>query len=184
MASGSSKAFISPDGAARSQHERWLLTLTQLPTASGREFRVVRWIEDWCRSRPVTLTRDGAGNLHVAMRDRPHGHAGRRPIYFTAHLDHPAFVVEEVISPREVRMSFRGGVMDEYFKDARVTLSDAHDSRLGGTLRGVVEAPGPFKHYRCELDAPASGQASKPAIGDVGVWEFPPSEIIDGCTPG
>lgn len=168
----------------RTLHRQWLFDLTQLPTASGREFRVVRWIEDWCRSRPVMLTRDGAGNLHVAMRERPHGHSGRRPVYFTAHLDHPAFVVERTLSPREVQLSFRGGVMDEYFKDARVTLVNERDERVGGTLRGVVDAPGPFKHYRCELDAGAGGASAgafQPAVGDVGVWEFPPAEIIDGC---
>lgn len=163
--------------AQRAEHLRWLLDLTQIPTATGREQRVLRWIDAWCAARPdIAVVRDGAGNLALSLRHRPHGHAGRRPVYFTAHLDHPAFVVERIIAPSVLQLSFRGGVMDDYFINGKVAVVAGDDARHAGTLAGVADAPGPFKHYLCELAAPAPTLA----VGDVAVWDLPPAQLIDG----
>src|SRR5690606_33473453 len=100
----------------RAEHERWLAEITPLPTAAGREFRVVDWIRRWASQRPdLTLTADPSGNLHIAFADERPGPADGSgvPIYFEAHLDHPAFVVERVIGPGTVQLAFRGGVMDD-----------------------------------------------------------------------
>lgn len=152
----------------------WLRDLTQVPTAAGREARVIRWIERWVASRPgVVLTPDEVGNLTLSR-------AGQKPglpvVYFTAHMDHPAFVVERLVAPGVVQLSFRGGVMADYFKSARVRVYDEDDRSVTGTLTGTTDAGGPFTHYLCELDA------SKIAlrVGDVGVWALPPAEVIDG----
>jgi len=79
----------------------WLKELTAIPTAAGKEDRVIAWIERWLAERPdLTLTRDDAGNLVV------HPQAGEstlRPLFITAHLDHPAFVVEQILTPRNSR---------------------------------------------------------------------------------
>src|SRR5947209_5541100 len=108
----------------RAAHLKWLLELTQVPTASGREQRVIRWIEKWVAARPrLSLSRDSAGNLVVRQAGLSlGGGAMGRPVYFTAHMDHPAFVVERIIAPAAVEVSFRGGVMDDYFKDAGIVL--------------------------------------------------------------
>ncbi len=176
---------ISP--ADRATHHQWLLELTQIPTAAGREHRVVAWIEGWAAQRPhLTLSKDDAGNLHISANGARAGEAGRssdgapaQPLYFTAHLDHPAFVVERLTGPTEVRLQFRGGVMDDYFFDARVTLHSREGERVGATLRGSLpplDATSKDKCYRAELDRPASGLG----VGDVATWEFPPAQIIDG----
>ncbi len=157
----------------RAQHLQWLLDLTSTPTASGREGRVIRWITDWVAARPsLEMKADAAGNLVVALKGRP---TGDRPVYFTAHLDHPAFVVERIIAPTVVELSFRGGVMDDYFKDARITLVDAEDGRHSARLTGPTGQTEPFKHYQAELESAADLR-----VGDVGVWEFAPAEVIDG----
>lgn len=190
--------LITPD--QRRTHRRWLHELTQIPTAAGRESRVIAWIERWASERPgLELTRDSAGNLHLAMKgsETVGGGAGSEvgasrgsagPVYFTAHLDHPAFVVERVIGPGTLQLSFRGGVMDDYFKEARVVVFDGDDEGHPGTLRGEVEGPaGTFKNYLCELDESKkhAGESPAPAerlgVGDVAVWELPGAEEIDGC---
>ncbi len=161
----------------RALHQRWLLELTQIPTASGREFRVVRWIERWARERPeITLTKDSSGNLHLALKNAP---TARRPVYFTAHLDHPAFVVERLVAPGMLLLSFRGGVNAAYFHNARVRIHSALDLPFEGTLR-AKEASTIFDHYLCELDAPNSPGADSLAVGDVGVWALPPARIERG----
>ena len=52
-------------------HEQWLLDLTDIPTAAGREARVIAWITDWvARRRNLLLTRDRVGNLFITQRRR------------------------------------------------------------------------------------------------------------------
>lgn len=161
----------------RDQHLQWAMELTTLPTAAGYEGRVAAWIAAWCAERPqLDLTRDPAGNLHVQFRDRTRCAPGR-PIYFTAHMDHPAFVVERIVAPGVVQLSFRGGVMDDYFLNAKVVLHDASDHPHRATLSGAADgAPGPFKHYLAELATPSDALA----LGDVGVWDVGPAQVRDG----
>jgi endoglucanase len=164
---------VIPD-SSRATHLEWLLALTQIPTAAGREQRVVRWIERWVADRPdLALTRDGAGNLIVRFAAES---PTASPLYFTAHLDHPAFVVERAVSPAVVEVSFRGGVMDDYFQGARVVLHDRDDHPYRTAIAERVEGPTPkFKHYLCELDRDCDSLHP----GDVGTWEFPQADIAD-----
>lgn len=174
----------------RAQHLAWLLELTQIPSASGREFRVIKWIEKWAAARPdITLTRDAAGNMTLSLTKRPHGHTTRRRVYFTAHLDHPAFVVERIIAPGVVELSFRGGVMDDYFKHGKVSIHTRDDVKIAATLTGEATdggstaGAGPFKHYLAECSlASAEARAAVDTINvmDVAVWDVPQAQVIDG----
>lgn len=166
-----------PDRVAlRPLHERWLADLTQIPSASGREHRVIRWIRAWADQRQdLRLDDDPNGNLTLSLaRCEPgRGAAGAlaaRPIYITAHLDHPAFVVEDVRDREHVVLSFRGGVMADYFRDARVVLWNDGDQTVPATLTGKADPVGPFDAYNATLDAPADL-----GPGDVGVWDLGPA---------
>ncbi|MFO0832261.1 MAG: hypothetical protein U0637_10540 [Phycisphaerales bacterium] len=170
-----SPVHITP--AQQAVHLRWLHQLTGLPSAAGREGPVVAWVNAFLAERPdLACTKDKAGNLHISFA-RPAGDpVPGPPVYITAHMDHPAFVVERVIAPGVMQISFRGGVMDEYFKDARVVLHSGgglHKARLTGTVDAV---PGPFKHYLAECEHAVPGAA----LGDVAVWDVGPPEVIDG----
>ena len=64
--------FRALSANTRRTHERWLMELTSLPTASGREDRVIAWIARWVAARRnLVLTRDRAGNLLVRQAVRP-----------------------------------------------------------------------------------------------------------------
>ncbi len=158
----------------------WLLALTQIPTAAGREHRVIRWIENWVAQRPdLALSTDAAGNLIIQPREPWGDHAAHaRPIYITAHLDHPAFVVERIVSPSAVEVSFRGGVMDVFFESAPITLYTADDRPFAATLVEVTNPDNPIaKTYLAELDA--DNTADQFTVGDVGTWALPPARIDD-----
>lgn len=162
------------DAPRREQHLAWLLELTQIPTAAGREHRVSRWIRDWAATREgVSLTQDPSGNLQLAMPES----GDDRPLYFTAHLDHPAFVVERIVGPGTLELSFRGGVMADYFKDARIEVVAADDSLHPATLLTRQPRSGVFDLYLAELD----GGSDAVAVGDVARWRLPRAEIVDGC---
>lgn len=156
-----------------------LLALTGVPTAAGREQRVVQWIERWSAERPdLSLTRDSSGNLTLTRRDAPPPDRVA-PVYFTAHLDHPAFVVDRIIAPGVVGASFRGGVMEPYFRAARVVAHpvSAPDARLPGAI--VESSPGePFRTCVIELDdARAAAQLE---VGDILTWDLPAPAMRDG----
>ncbi|MEL6796847.1 MAG: hypothetical protein AAFO89_08485 [Planctomycetota bacterium] len=156
--------------------EPLLLELTSLPTVAGREDRLIGFIERWCTERDdVELDRDDAGNLTLSIRGETDG----PPIYTTAHLDHPAFVVHRVIGPGTLELAFRGGVMDDYFFDARVEVITADDRRLPGTLIERVEGAsslGTDKHFLCELDHADESVATD----EIARWLFPDAEVADG----
>ncbi|MEO0513024.1 MAG: hypothetical protein AAF108_09035 [Planctomycetota bacterium] len=155
---------------AGTRHQR-LLDITQLPTAAGREHRVVEAVERFVHDHAgCALDRDDAGNLTLSIHDADRS---RPPVYLTAHLDHPAFVVERVIADEVVELAFRGGVMADYFPGARVAIQTG-DRPVLGTVTHETDASSesPFKHYECELDEPR-----QPEAGDVAMWAFPPAEV-------
>lgn len=166
--------------AERSQHERWLLELTSIPTAAGREHRVVQWIESWVGERAdLRLRRDAAGNLMVERADR--APASPSPICITAHLDHPAFVVEELLGPTTIRAGFRGGVLTPYFERARVVFFA--ESRGDAPVRATVistTAKEPYRQCTLELDPGFTADGTGLVIGDVGRWDLPDPVIEDG----
>ncbi|MBL8762937.1 MAG: hypothetical protein JNM07_01540 [Phycisphaerae bacterium] len=176
--SGVSSGIATIAARRRDEHLGWLKTVTQIPTAAGHEWRVIDWVKRWAAERPeLVVTADGAGNLVVAPEEP--WRSPNPPVYFTAHMDHPAFVVERIVGPGTVELSFRGGVMDVFFDDAPVLIHP----REGPPLAAHLTAHSPsghriFKCYLAELDD-TSGRASTREIrpDDVGTWLLLPSEI-------
>ena len=166
-------ARMTKSDSARSKaqldHERWLLDLTSLPTAAGREDRVIAWIEDWVdrRGRNLKLKRDKVGNLLITQTRTRTDRKRPKPIYITAHLDHPAFVVRKMIDETTVELEFRGGVHDAYFEHARIEILDRADEPHPGVIESLDSKAKPFKRVTARLTRPAALQK-----GDIGRWWF------------
>lgn len=167
----SARAYSDPAAdptlSQRESSLRWLQELTTIPTAAGKEGRVIAWIRRWTEERPdLTLRADGAGNLVIERREPD----AERPLFITGHLDHPAFVVERIVSPSAVTASFRGGVMDPYFKDARVEFFAASGRAYPGV---VLEKTKGARFPECLIELDDESGADALAIGDVGRWNLP-----------
>jgi len=150
------------------EHERWLLELTGTPTAAGHEERVIAWIQAWADERDLTVDADAHGNLMIqgtAGTDGP-------PLVFQAHLDHPAFVVEDRAEDGSLDLSFRGGVLDPYFVGARIVLLTADGVRHGARIT-ASEKLEPLRRCRAELDDAAADVPPE----SIGVWDLPGSSI-------
>ncbi|HMN95050.1 MAG TPA: hypothetical protein PKC43_00065 [Phycisphaerales bacterium] len=165
------------------RHEGWLLELTGLPTAAGRETRVIEWVLGWVKRRRARLAAavDGAGNLllHQGPALRRRGRLPRqRPLLITAHLDHPAFVVRDVIDRRTLALEFRGGVHDAYFEGAAIEIFDAADRPRRGVVVELDPGARPYKRVRARV---ASGTAGIDR-GDVARWALPDPRIGIGDT--
>lgn len=162
---------------------RWLLELTSIPTAAGREGRVVEWIDRWAAERSdLALTKDQAGNLLISTRDGGvSGSSGQaRPLFITAHLDHPAFVVERILGPATLLASFRGGVMDPYFKDAvvRVVRAGSTDCSEQQSVARVTEKTKKEPFPECLIEFDGEGEpAQRFSPGDIAVWDLPDARI-------
>ena len=161
--------------ADRSTTERWLAALTNLPTASGHEDSVIRWVRAWVQRRgDLKVRSDAGGNLLITQK----GRRARPPVVAVAHMDHPAFVITSV-QGGEAGYEFRGGVRPQYFENARVVFTTvdargvvaAHDSKTGtGVIRmngkGSV-ALGDVATWAFVKQRPRVGQFSAPACDDL-----------------
>ncbi|MHC4975138.1 MAG: M20/M25/M40 family metallo-hydrolase [Planctomycetota bacterium] len=161
----------------RKDHTQWLLEVTGIPTATGREHLVIGWIERWCEQRQwASLTRDRAGNLTITNTTaRP----SERPIYFTAHLDHPAFVIDSIVGPATLGAQFRGGVMEPYFVGTRVLVQSSSGEAIRGRV-ATYEKPAPperiFAQVTIDLDEATSDGIQ---VGDLAIWDLPESTLDD-----
>ena len=151
--------------AVRPAH-RWLEQLTGLPTTSGYEERVIRWVRRWASRRSdVQVEDDSLGNLWLGLvdpRDRP-------PIVVAAHMDHPGFVVEEVRG-RTVHARFMGGVRPEYFVDTPVEMFAPDDARSTGVVREYDSKERTVAIELTRRDGSLEG-------GSIGRWRFSPDRL-------
>jgi endoglucanase len=163
------------NAAKRRTHLAWLKEITSIPTAAGREDRVVAWIENWVKKRPgLRLSRDKAGNLLIRSTRKS---SRRKPIFITAHLDHPAFVVASV-DENEVELEFRGGVNDPYFENAQVEIVDGSGTAHRARVVRLDSSAKPFKRVRARLAKRRLSFTIAP--GDIGRWRLPRPVIRGG----
>jgi endoglucanase len=163
--------------ARRRIHERWLQDLTVIPTAAGREQRVIAWVKTWVKRRPgLVLAEDKAGNLFITRRSQ--GKRARPPLFITAHLDHPAFVVCDVSHAGTIELEFRGGVNDSYFENAAIEILDSKNDSHPAAIISLDSSAQPFKRVVASLERPTTSIAT----GDIGRWRFesPVPRLVDG----
>jgi putative aminopeptidase FrvX len=105
-----------------------LSELCSIPTAPFAEQHVVEYVKSFVSTRPaLRLSQDRFGNLLIAL---PSKIDSPRWI-FTAHMDHPGFIAEKMISRRMLRATFRGFVYAKYVKGTKVLFFDANREIAG-----------------------------------------------------
>jgi endoglucanase len=141
---------------------------------------VIRWIESWVRERSdLRLLSDPSGNLVIERIDAPPP-AAAAPLFITAHLDHPAFVVEKIIDERTIDAGFRGGVLTPYFTNAPVTLFAEARADAPVPARVVsTSTQEPYRRCVLELTGGATIDSAGLVVGDVGRWDLPAAHITE-----
>jgi endoglucanase len=156
------------------KHLKWLMELTAIPTAAGQEGRVIEWIERWVKKQSgIALRYDKFGNVVLTQTRK----SSKKPIYITAHLDHPAFVVRKQIDDLHLEMEFRGGVNDAYFVGAKVEVFDNDDNSYIGTIQSLNPKAKPFKRVIVKLKKGVAGILLK---DDIARWKFNPPIVKNG----
>jgi putative aminopeptidase FrvX len=156
------------------KHLQWLMELTAIPTAAGYESRVIAWVQLWVNSQNgLHLKQDRFGNLLIKQTRK----STKKPIYITAHLDHPAFIVSKQIDDQHLEMEFRGGVNDAYFVGAKIEVFDNENNSYKGTIQSLEPKATPFKRVVVKLNKGIAGIMLK---GDIARWNFPAPVIKKG----
>ena len=158
---------------SNNKYHQWLTELTSMPTATGKEDRVIQWIEKYVKAhRNVQMTADRYGNLVLSRNNVAPSDA---PIYITAHMDHPAFVVEQIIDDQTVIAEFRGGVKDEYFPQTKVLLHHVDGSSQKGSVEKSINQEPDCKTWQIKFP-----RKTKAKVGDVMTWDLPKASIKKG----
>ena len=158
--------------ARHSTNQQTLHDMLSLPTAPFAEHYVMDYIERFCaRRKKVTLKRDPVGNLLVRLRQGRRRIA--RPVCITAHLDHPGFVVDKMISKGRLRANWRGGVPKEYFVGSKVRFF------VGGTwVRGRVRSVKTVtRNKRKRVDTALVDVPVEVPPGSIGMWNLPDPRV-------
>lgn len=139
-----------------------------LPTAPFAEHHVVEFIRSFVTARPrVKMSEDAVGNILIHYRYGQQRIA--RPICFAAHMDHPGFVSDRMVSGRRLRATWYGGVRPEYVHGAKVRFySD------GRWVRGKVSSM--VTHKRGSRTVVKNAVIDVPdhvTDGSPGMWDFP-----------
>lgn len=153
-------------------HGRILREMLSIPTAPFAEHFVIAHVERFCtRCRHATLTRDAVGNVLVRVRKGSRRVA--RPVCITAHLDHPGFVADRMLSKRRLRANWRGGVPKEYFVGSSVRFF------VGGVwVKGRVRSIKTVRRNgQIRVDTVAIDVRGDVPQGSVGMWDFPDSVV-------
>jgi endoglucanase len=97
----------------------------------------------------------------------------RRPLYVTAHLDHPAFVVRRRISETDLDLEFRGGVKAEYFTNAGLDVVDGDGRTHSAVLTSFDGNAKPFPRARARLRL----SSTRVQPGDIARWALDGSPL-------
>jgi endoglucanase len=96
-----------------------------------------------------------------------------RPVCITAHLDHPGFVSDRMITGRRVRAFWRGGVPPEYFVGSRVRFYV--DKRwVRGRVRSIKTV---VRNKRKRVDTAVIDVPSEIPSGSIGMWNLPDPKV-------
>ncbi|UCC29201.1 MAG: hypothetical protein JSU86_13475 [Phycisphaerales bacterium] len=150
-----------------------LRDMLSLPTAPFAEHHVMGYVERFCaRRKKVTLRRDPVGNLLVRLRQGKRRIA--RPVCITAHLDHPGFVVDKMVSRRRLRANWRGGVPKEYFVGSQVRFF-VDGTWVRGRVRSVKTVT---RNKRRRVDTALVDVPGEVPPGSIGMWDLPDPRVL------
>jgi len=159
------------------KYHQYLLDLTNLTSASGRETAVITYIKNWVKkNKKAKIKSDQYGNLLISPKIKPKS-KNKSPLYITAHLDHPTFVVSKIINDKKLIAEFRGGVQDQYFLNTHLRLHNKNKIKPKGIITELHQPTKKqiFKTVHVEFKRPHHA-----APNDLIPWDLPKSKIAKG----
>jgi len=159
------------------RRRRLLQGVLSCPTSPFCERAVIEYARDWALRCGAAFAQDAAGNVLLGAngatgrRARGGGRAPKAPTWvFTAHMDHPGFVVRRGRGS-SVWAEFRGGIAKQYFPGSPVRLITAH-GEFAATVAAVRKPKG-LGCLECRLELLGARVAADVPPGSIGMWDVP-----------
>lgn len=144
-----------------SARKRLLRRICSIPTAPYREHYVRAFIREFCRQRKIQFIEDQYGNIIAS-----YGNPYKNPLFaFSAHMDHPGFIVEKNSTKGKTTALFYGGVDKQYFSKAPVRFFSGKQE-----ITAIVKRVQNVRNNRCrKVLLQVSGNVK---AGDMGMWDL------------
>lgn len=167
-----------------------LKQLTEIPSACGHEYDVIRYLADRLKDKVDSLEIDGLGNLIV----RKDGGAPGPVLVVSAHTDEVGFIVKKILPNGLIRFEKIGGHDDRVLPIETVDICTSK-----GKVRGLIgflschmmrydKTDYVRPHSQLYIDVGAKDQTAAEAmgieIGDVIVWGSDYKEFGNGRAMG
>ncbi len=161
----------------KAKYYQYLLDITGIPSAAGREDNIISYIKDWVKkNKKAKIKTDKYGNLLISPKIKPKP-KNKAPLYITAHLDHPTFVVSKIIDKKTLIAQFRGGVQDPYFINSPVRVY----TQDGKSSKGIVtELNQPTKKQHFKTITATFKHPHNANVNDIMPWDLPAPKIAKG----
>ncbi len=160
-----------------------LKEVVNLPTAPFAEGHVIAYLRALVARHPeLRLKADRFGNLLVKYTPKTTRRppAGRRPLLFAAHMDHPGFIAGRMIAPHRLQAEWHGGVKPSFFKNGKIRFR-ADGRWIPATIEKVIPQKRKKGDRRPAGDLPPEAvvaKVSKPVPpGSLGMWHLPDAVI-------
>lgn len=139
------------------------------PTAQFREHRVREHILAFCRTRNIRTTVDAFGNV---LAEYGTAFAKKPGICFSAHMDHPGFIVESVRGKNRVTAVTYGDFPCDPLTPRRVRIAGDKRETVGTIRRIVRDKVNRIKRLVIDTDGAA--------FPGYGMWDIPAYRLRDG----
>jgi endoglucanase len=154
------------------RRRRLLQGVLSCPTSPFCERAVIEHVRNWASRCGAAFAQDAAGNVLLSAAGARA--AGKATWVFTAHMDHPGFVVRRCRG-RSVWAQFRGGLAKEYFPASPVRLITGNGEFVATVA--TVRKSADRGWLDCRLELP--GAADVPP-GSIGMWDVPVFRSLNG----
>ncbi|HET6249086.1 MAG TPA: hypothetical protein VFE47_15430 [Tepidisphaeraceae bacterium] len=166
--------MATPTASFSSTSARKILQeLCSVPTAPFAENRVAGHVEVFVKKRRrLHLSRDKFGNLLIELAGKkPSASDKKSPRWvFTAHMDHPGFVADQMLDAHTLAAHFYGGVEAKYFPGERIKFFNS-DVAVRATVTGYrTDADG--RPTRATLRVAHPVESGAPGMWDQGEGRF------------
>ena len=158
-----------------------------IPTIALKEHAIHNALAQFAEQHNLKFQQDSAGNSYITYFGNESPPAGRKPLFITAHTDHPGFIVTDVNDDHAI-CEFRGGLSAEYGKSEylrvyRITLHDVSIAAIGRVQIQEIMTQGAPPRQRIQGATVLSEPGVQLEVGDLLLWDVTAFEISNGSDP-
>ena len=158
-----------------------------IPTIALEEHAIHSALAQFAQQHNLKFQQDATGNSYITYSGGESPPVGQRPLFITAHTDHPGFIVTEV-NGNHATCEFRGGLSAEYGEAEylcvyRIAPRDVSIAAIGKAQVQTIMTQGTPPWQRIRGATVLSGPEVQLEVGDLLLWDITTFEISNDSDP-